>query len=451
MKVLLGHNSTYYPSLGGGDKSNRLLMEALAARGHAVRVVTRVEHFGHAGHQAFEQALAEREVSHVNGRFTLNGVEVHTLTRDPNVRGYFIQQIAEFDPDAILVSTDDPGQLLLDAALDAPRALVVFLVRATIALPFGPDSSSQSAAKTARLREADRVVCVSEYVARYVRDFGGMDAVHVPISLMEPGVPANLGSFDNAFVTLINPCAVKGLAIFIRLADVMPGITFAAVPTWGTTDDDLAELRKRPNVKLLERVDNIDEILRETRVLLVPSLWAEARARVVLEAMSRGVPVIASDVGGLPEAKMGVDYLLPVNPVRHYQPSLDMRMVPAADVPLQNIEPWRDALARLVNDRERWTELAKQSREAAFEYLEHLSVEPFEKLLENTARKARRSTRKLSADRQKLLALKLRQKAWFPNCQSRLFLLSLCGSGRALVPRLECLPSAASWARGAFN
>ena len=39
MRILLAHNSLYYPSHGGGDKSNRLLMEALAARGHPVRVV----------------------------------------------------------------------------------------------------------------------------------------------------------------------------------------------------------------------------------------------------------------------------------------------------------------------------------------------------------------------------------------------------------------------------
>ena len=30
MRILLAHNSLYYPSHGGGDKSNRLLMEALS-------------------------------------------------------------------------------------------------------------------------------------------------------------------------------------------------------------------------------------------------------------------------------------------------------------------------------------------------------------------------------------------------------------------------------------
>ena len=49
MRIMLAHNSLYYPSHGGGDKSNRLLMEALAGRGHAVRVVARIERFGAEG------------------------------------------------------------------------------------------------------------------------------------------------------------------------------------------------------------------------------------------------------------------------------------------------------------------------------------------------------------------------------------------------------------------
>jgi hypothetical protein len=42
MKILLAQNSLYYPSHGGGDKSNRLLMEALARKGHVCRVVARL-------------------------------------------------------------------------------------------------------------------------------------------------------------------------------------------------------------------------------------------------------------------------------------------------------------------------------------------------------------------------------------------------------------------------
>src|SRR5205823_3243328 len=101
-----------------------------------------------------------------------------------------------------------PAQLLLDIALRAPRARVVYLARATIAVPFGPDSSGASADRTVALRRCDGAVGVSEYVARYLRE-GGVDAVHLPISLMEPRVYPDLGAFENSFVTMVNPCAVK--------------------------------------------------------------------------------------------------------------------------------------------------------------------------------------------------------------------------------------------------
>lgn len=62
MRILLAHNSIYYPSFGGGDKSNRLLMEALAARGHKVVVASRVEKFGQTEHEHVLEQLRRRGV-----------------------------------------------------------------------------------------------------------------------------------------------------------------------------------------------------------------------------------------------------------------------------------------------------------------------------------------------------------------------------------------------------
>ena len=91
-------------------------------------------------------------------------------------------------------------------------------------------------------------------------------------------------------------------AAFLALADAFPQVAFAAIPTWGTNQQDRASLEVRPNVRLLQPVDDINQLLASTRVLLVPSLWAEARSRIILEAMLRGVPVMAANVGGIPEA-----------------------------------------------------------------------------------------------------------------------------------------------------
>ena len=428
MRILLAHNSLYFPSHGGGDKSNRLLMEALAERGHQVRVVTRVENFGEADHDKLLQDLKTRGVEADTTdpavvRLALNGVDVRTLTRNPQMRAYFSRQITEFDPDIIITSTDDPGQLLFDLAIHTPRARVVYLVRATIAVPFGPDSSMTSVSKTDNLRHADGVVGVSHYVADYVKQWSNIDAIHVPISLLErvPEYP-DLGSFENPYVSMVNPCAVKGISIFVGLADRLPHVQFAAVPTWGATAQDMDDLRRRPNITLFPPFDDINDLLRLSKVMLVPSVWAEARSRIVLESMSRGVPVVSADVGGLHEAHLGVDYRIPVNPIRHYKPVLDTKMVPVADVPPQNIDPWVKVVERLVTDREHWHDLARQSRQAALNYAANLNVLPFEAFLEELTRKPKKSAPvaapPMSEDKRKLLTLRLKQRSakkpeWF--------------------------------------
>ncbi len=359
-------------------------------------------------------------------------------------------------------------------------------MRATLPVPFGPDSAFPSEAQTARLRRADAVVGVSQYVADYVRQYAGMDAVHVPISLVESEDWPDLGRFENEFVTMVNPCAVKGIAIFLALADnlagAFPAIQFAAVPTWGTDDADRAALAARANVTVLNPVDDIDLLLARTRVLLVPSLWAEARSRIVLEAMLRGVPVIAANTGGLPEAKMGVPYVLPVNPIVRYQPRLNQQMVPIADVPPQDIAPWRDALSRLLTDRDHYQEIARESRAAALNYAGKLSVEPFERLICTLCRAGAfacqprattspnqpladgapsgpgsepgtilpgRSTIELSPEKRQLLALRLRKRApaasWFPGIDAapspRLFWFPHAGAGQSAKPLLANTPA----------
>ena len=452
LRILLAQNSLYYPAHGGGDISNRLLMEALAARGHTCRVVARLGAFGEREQERYLADLAARGAPVISSDggvvvFRRRGVEVHVATAREDLRSYFASQMAEFSPDAILSSTDDPAGLLLEAALRAETARVVYLARATLALPFGPDCAFPSEAKTAQLRRADGVAAVSRYVAEYIRRSSGIEAATPPISLLEPGPYPELGRFDNEFVTLVNPCQVKGLPILLALAEKMPDVRFAAVPTWGATREDRAALARFRNIEVLDPADDIDELFRRTRVLLVPSLWAEARSRIVVEAQLRGVPVLASDIGGIPEAKLGVPYLLPVRPILKYQARLDERMVPVAETPEQDVAPWADALARLVSDPVHYREISRASRAASLVYAATLSVEPFERYLQDVVAAPRRPRPAsapverspldaLSPERRRLLALRLAKRApWFPSLPSdrlarlRLFCFPHAGGG----------------------
>ena len=427
VRILLAHNSPYYPSLGGGDKSNRLLMGAVAARGHMARVLARLPEFGEAPHAHLVRELEARGIAprqHTEDvHFTLDGADVRVFTRGASLRAWVWARMQEARPDVVLTSTDDPAHLMFEAAQRLEKARVIYLVRAMIALPFGPASPLPSPMKADALRRADGSVAVSEYVARYAREWGGLDTVHVPISLPDSAGFPRLGAFHNRFVTMVNPCAGKGLAIFVALAEHFSATEFAAVPTWGTTAADLAALKRLPNVTVLPPADDIDEVFRQTRVAIVPSLWAEARSRITLEAMGRGIPVLASNVGGMEEAMLGMDYVLPVNPVVRYHPAVNELMVPVTEIPPQDPAPWVQALGRLLTDSVHYEELAQRSRTAALKYARAVTVEPFETYLEERLAAPRRSplsdhappeaphpVHALSAERRRLLAARLKRR-----------------------------------------
>jgi glycosyltransferase involved in cell wall biosynthesis len=69
------------------------------------------------------------------------------------------------------------------------------------------------------------------------------------------------------------------------------------------------------NVVACPQVD-VDPVLQQMAVVLVPSIWLEAWGMVVVEAMLRGIPVVVSDAGGLPEACLGAGAVLPVNKIQ---------------------------------------------------------------------------------------------------------------------------------------
>ena len=201
----------------------------------------------------------------------------------------------------------------------------------------------------------------------------------------------------------------------------------------------------RANVTVLEPDDNIDNILRRARVLLLPSIWAEARARILVEAMLRGVPVLAADVGGIPEAMMGVPYLLPVNMIQRYKPEVNEQMVPVAEAPPQDIGPWLEALTRLTSDRGHWEELSALGRRKALEYVDNLNVGALVEYLDGVRRRPRETgiparvasekttnATALSPEKRRLLAARAHRALWFPIVRGdapRLFCLPFAGAG----------------------
>jgi glycosyltransferase involved in cell wall biosynthesis len=292
------------------------------------------------------------------------GVDVH-VARDPvQMCALLMNLIREFEPTWTLVSEDD-SFMILAAALEVAPSRVIYLARTAINLPFGPDCTVPDPTKTEILRKAAGILTVSNYMKDYWPSYG-------------PGPFPFFGNFESGYVTLVNPCNLKGLPVFMELARRMPGVDFAAVPTWGGESAARSLLEQLPNVTILQPQEDINKIFAQTRVLLVPSLCADALPQIVVQAMVRGIPVLGSDLGGIPEAKLGVDYVLPVNQLT-FEPGDGRDYVEV--VPEQDTGPWQEALERLLSDAAYYDLLAADSRRAAVDFVESLGFEPFEQYL----------------------------------------------------------------------
>lgn len=104
-------------------------------------------------------------------------------------------------------------------------------------------------------------------------------------------------------ITLVNPTPGKGADTFYSLSRVMPDYQFTTVK--GCYGEQVAPPNipadRYPNVEFIEHTPDIREVLRKTRVLLMPSDY-ESYGRIAIEAACAGIPTIAHPTPGLRES-----------------------------------------------------------------------------------------------------------------------------------------------------
>jgi glycosyltransferase involved in cell wall biosynthesis len=375
MRILLASSASHVPPRGGSTRSNLAWLATLSASGHACQVVG-----GALTPDTPEKAtLARRELE--DQETAPPPAEIHAVA-DPVRRAAVLQeQVREFQPDWVLVSSEDIGQSLLRAAHEAAPGRIVYLAHTPQFYPFGPASWNPNREGEALVAHSAAVVAIGNHTAQYIvshlhRD---VEVIHPPI--YGSGLYAPCGRFEDGLITMINPCAVKGVFIFLSLARRFPKYRFGALPGWGTTAADRHDLETCSNVELLRNARNIDQVLKDTRILLVPSLWFEGFGLIVIEAMLRGIPVVASDSGGLPEAKLGTDFVIPVRPIERYEAAFDDQGLPRAVLPEQDLAPWASALEALSSDLDLYRRESATSREAATKFVNSLRPAQLEEFL----------------------------------------------------------------------
>jgi glycosyltransferase involved in cell wall biosynthesis len=370
MRILLTANASCVPPRGGATRSNLLWMDQMAGAGHGCRIVCGAS--GEGAELCFHESIAVFAVE------------------DPSRRIQVLrQQIREFQPDWVLVSSEDLGHGLLREAQHSAPGHVVYLAHTPQFFPFGPASWNPDREASGLLAEAAGVVAIGHCVADYIARWLGREAVVIHPPIYGAGPFADYGALGAGLVaglvTMINPCAVKGLSIFLEVAERLPEMEFGVVPGWGTTARDRRALERLPNVCFLPNARHIDEVLARTRVLLMPSLWYEGFGLIVMESMLRGIPVVASDAGGLVEAKQGTGYVIPVNTIERYEPVFDEHAMPRPVVRPNDAAPWVAAVRELLTDGAAYRRESQASRTAAQRFAGGLDAADMERYLTSLA------------------------------------------------------------------
>ena len=98
-------------------------------------------------------------------------------------------------------------------------------------------------------------------------------------------------------IVMVGDEKVKGFDTFRSIASLMPSESFLAF------SKKISD-RKRVsgNLELHPWTDDVSFVFEQAKVILVPSIWLEAYGRVAREAYLLDIPVLVSNVGGLPEA-----------------------------------------------------------------------------------------------------------------------------------------------------
>ncbi len=361
MKVLLVHTHRLHQPVHGAAAYMRRLVETLQAEGHECQVVTVLDEAGDA--ERYRQRKDQLESLGVSPKKVRDGIYAYTIAgvrylgivggaADFSARVWI--ELRTWLADAVLLS-DEIDSHTVNAArrvVEFAPARTVFYLHTVSHLPAGRYALDPSGERLRMLQRAGALVATSEYMREQVREITGRDAevLYPDTDMME-----ERGDAPGA-VTLINACGFKGIGLFLALARSMPEVEFLAVEGWGTSGTDRRRLASQPNVRLMSWQDTIELVLEQTRVLMVPTVLPESFPIVVIEAMAAGIPVLASDLGGLKESKLGVPWLMPVCEAKPERG--------AFRIPEQPVAAWREVLERVLNDPSHYREISRRSRDA---------------------------------------------------------------------------------------
>lgn len=258
-----------YPPIhnAGGETTAHSAMRAMVNRGHEVRVICKP----HSDEKQFPD-------------YELDGVKVFRVP-DRDDQTWVRNFAREYEPDILITHLDlTPQAMQLSLDIKRPLAHMVH-------------NSMQFGYHRVTPFKCQLAIFNSHWVAEAEKWAGPQIVVHPIVE------PDRYRCEKGTKITLVNPTPGKGADTFYALSKALPDYEFLTVKS--VYGEQIAvpniSAHLHPNVETMEHTPDIREVLRKTKVLLMPSNY-ESFGRVGIEAACCGIPTIAHPTPGLKES-----------------------------------------------------------------------------------------------------------------------------------------------------
>jgi glycosyltransferase involved in cell wall biosynthesis len=168
------------------------------------------------------------------------------------------------------------------------------------------------------LEKCDAVFCVSEFIKKKFLE--GIKKNFQKVHVLYNGVERKLKKFPKKkkevlFVGRLVP--EKGVDLYVdvieNIANKFPDWQFNLIGSFRLGEDKNQGSFVNKVIKKFKNIGNqtrfhgfknqdfVQEKMKNTSIIVIPSIWEEPYGLVAAEAMSNGIAIIASDIGGIPE------------------------------------------------------------------------------------------------------------------------------------------------------
>lgn len=104
-------------------------------------------------------------------------------------------------------------------------------------------------------------------------------------------------------ILFFNPIKAKGIDIILHLAQKFPNEVFEVKETWGNNMMRSTDKGNFPRNVIFDKFEyKYSNIYDHCKLLILSSQIAEGYGRGIIEANINSIPIIASNIGGIPEA-----------------------------------------------------------------------------------------------------------------------------------------------------